>query len=104
MARRGAQIIDARGASSAASAANAAVEHLRDWAMGTPEDGWTSMAVCSDGSYGIPEGLVCSFPVRCADGAHQIVQGLDMDDFGEQMLAVTRAELEQERDTMSKIL
>lgn len=104
VAKRGAEIINARGASSAASAANAAVEHMRDWVMGTPEDDWTSMAVSSDGSYGIPEGLVYSYPVRCANGEYQIVRDLDVDEFSRQMMEATRAELEQERDTMAKIL
>jgi malate dehydrogenase len=80
--QRGAAIIKARGASSAASAASAAIDHVRDWALGTPDDDWVSMAVASDGSYGIGEGLVYSYPVRCVRGEYQIVQGLAVDDFG----------------------
>src|SRR5690242_17868276 len=80
--QRGAAIIKARGASSAASAASAAIDHVHDWALGTPDDDWVSMAVASDGSYGIGEGLVYSYPVRCVRGEYQIVQGLAVDDFG----------------------
>src|SRR5512134_1442093 len=81
VAKRGAAIIEARGASSAASAANAAVDHIRSWTLGTPEGDWVSMAVRSDGSYGVPEGLISSFPCTCAGGEYQIVQGLDIDDY-----------------------
>jgi malate dehydrogenase len=95
--QRGAAIIKARGASSAASAASAAIDHVRDWALGTPGDDWVSMAVASDGSYGIPEGVVYSYPVRCARGDYQIVQGLDIDDFARGKLAATDAELRDER-------
>ncbi len=80
--QRGAAIIKARGASSAASAASAAIDHVHDWALGTPDDDWVSMAVASDGSYGIAEGVVYSYPVRCVRGEYQIVQGLAVDDFG----------------------
>src|SRR3712207_5716904 len=79
--QRGAAIIEARGASSAASAASAAIDHVRDWVAGTPEDDWVSMAVPSDGSYGVAAGVVSSFPVRCEDGRWEIVQGLDVDEF-----------------------
>ena len=79
--KRGAAIIEARGASSAASAANAAIFHMRDWALGTAEGDWTSMAVYSDGSYGIDKGLIYSFPVICKDGDWEIVQGVEISDF-----------------------
>ena len=79
--QRGAAIIEARGASSAASAANAALDHVRDWALGTPAGDWVSMAVCSDGSYGVPEGLISGFPCTTKDGVWSIVPGLDIDDF-----------------------
>ncbi len=81
VAKRGAAIIEARGASSAASAANAAIDHVRDWALGTADGDWVSMAVVSDGSYGVPDGLISSFPVTCAGGSWEIVQGLEIDDF-----------------------
>ena len=103
VAKRGAEIIDARGASSAASAANAAIAHIRDWVMGTPEGEWTSMAVPSDGSYGIPEGLTYSFPVTCKDGEYQIVQGLKIDKFSRERMEITQKELEEERDAVAKI-
>jgi len=95
--QRGAAIIKARGASSAASAASAAIDHVRDWALGTPGDDWVSMAVASDGSYGISEGVVYSFPVRCGRGDYQIVQGLEIDDFARAKLEATDAELREER-------
>jgi len=103
VAKRGAEIIDARGASSAASAANGAIHHIRDWVMGTPEGDWTSMAVPSDGSYGIPEGLTYSFPVTCSNGEYQIVQGLEIDDFSRERMEITQKELEEERDAVAKI-
>ena len=103
VAKRGAEIIDARGASSAASAANAAIAHIHDWVMGTPEGDWTSMAVPSDGSYGIPEGLTYSFPVTCSNGEYQIVQGLEIDDFSRERMEITQKELEEERDAVAKI-
>ena len=104
VAKRGAEIIEARGASSAASAASGAIDHMRDWALGTPADDWVSMAVPSDGSYGIPEGLMFSFPCTCKGGDYSIVQGLEIDDFGQQMLDITQKELEEERDAVAKIL
>jgi malate dehydrogenase len=104
VAKRGAEIIAARGASSAASAANAAIEHMRDWALGTPDGDWTSMAVPSDGSYGIPEGLVYSFPVTCKGGQWSIVQGLSVDDYSRAKMTATQKELEEERDAVLKIL
>lgn len=104
VARRGAEIIQARGASSAASAANAAVAHMRDWVRGTPDDDWTSMAVPSDGSYGIPEGLIYSFPVICKGGDYSIVQGLEIDAFSRTKMDATRKELEEEREMVAKLL
>ena len=102
--QRGAAIIKARGASSAASAASAAIDHVRDWALGTPDDDWVSMAVASDGSYGIGEGLVYSHPVRCVRGEYQIVQGLSVDDFGRSKMAATEAELREERAGVKDLL
>jgi len=97
VAKRGAAIIEARGASSAASAANAAIDHVHDWVNGTD---WTSMAVVSDGSYGVPEGLISSFPVRCADGKWEIIQGLEIDDFSRERIDASVAELSEERDAV----
>ena len=101
--KRGAAIIAARGASSAASAASAALDHMRDWALGTPEGDWVSMAVPSDGSYGVPEGLLSSFPCTTADGKWSIVQGLDIDDFSRGRIDATVAELDEERDTVKDL-
>ena len=103
VAKRGAAIIDARGASSAASAANAALEHMRDWVAGTPGDDWTSMAVPSDGSYGIDKGLMYSFPVRCKGGDYEIVQGLPVDEFSRARMTATENELKEERDAIQKL-
>jgi malate dehydrogenase len=102
--QRGAAIIKARGASSAASAASAAIDHVRDWALGTPGDDWVSMAVASDGSYAIPEGVVYSYPVRCVRGEYQIVQGLEIDEFARSKLAATDAELREERAGVADLL
>ncbi|HIE66480.1 MAG: malate dehydrogenase [Acidimicrobiales bacterium] len=96
--QRGAAIIEARGASSAASAANAAIDHVHDWVTGTPDGDWVSMGVPSDGSYGVPEGLLCGFPVTCADGNYEIVQGLEIDDFSRARIDASVAELVSERD------
>ncbi|MGH8121074.1 MAG: malate dehydrogenase [Gammaproteobacteria bacterium] len=104
VAKRGAEIIAARGSSSAASAANSAISHIRDWVAGTPAGDWTSMVVASDGSYGITEGLMYSFPVTCKHGAYNIVQGLKLDDFSKAKMTVTQKELEEERDAVAKIL
>ncbi len=101
--KRGAAIIEARGASSAASAANAAIAHMRSWALGTPEGDWVSMAVPSDGSYGVPEGLVSSFPCTCANGEYSIVQGLDIDEFSQVKIDATVGELVEERDTVREL-
>lgn len=96
--KRGAAIIEARGASSAASAANAAIDHMRDWVSGTSD--WVSMGVPSDGSYGVPEGLISGFPCTCANGEWSIVQGLDIDDFSRSKIDASVAELTDERDTV----
>ena len=101
--KRGAAVIEARGASSAASAANAAVEHVRDWVLGTPEGDWVSMGIPSDGSYGIPEGLIFGFPVTCSSGSYQIVQRLEMNEFSQSRLDVTVNELKDERETIKKL-
>ncbi|HET8598689.1 MAG TPA: malate dehydrogenase [Segeticoccus sp.] len=98
--KRGAAIIEARGASSAASAASATIDHTRDWLQGTPKDNWVSMAVCSDGSYGVPEGLISSFPVTTSGGDWSIVQGLEIDDFSRSRIDATVAELESEREAV----
>jgi len=102
--QRGAAIIKARGASSAASAASAAIDHVRDWALGTAGDDWVSMAVSSDGSYGIKEGVVYSYPVRCVRGDYQIVQGLSVDEFGRTKMAATETELREERVGVENLL
>jgi malate dehydrogenase len=101
--KRGAAIIEARGASSAASAANAAIDHVRDWVLGTPEGDWTSMAVCSDGSYGVEEGLISGFPCRCSGGEWSIVEGLEVPEFSRQRLDATVDELRGERDTVREL-
>lgn len=101
--QRGAAIIKARGKSSAASAGFAALAHMRDWVFGS-QGSWVSMAVPSDGSYGIPEGLVYSFPITTQNGEYQIVQGLDIDDFSRERMLVTQRELEQERDAVAELL
>jgi len=103
VAKRGAAIIEARGASSAASAANAAIDHVYDWVNGTAEGDWVSMAVPSDGSYGVPEGLISSFPVVCKDGGYEIVRDLQIDAFSRARIAHTVAELEEERDAVRKL-
>ncbi|MBC7723859.1 MAG: malate dehydrogenase [Burkholderiaceae bacterium] len=101
VAGRGTAIIEARGSSSAASAANAAIDHMRDWVLGTPVGGWTSAAIVSDGSYGVPEGLVSSFPVTSAGGDWQIVPGLDVDAFSQARIDASAAELAAERDAVA---
>jgi malate dehydrogenase len=99
--KRGAAIIEARGASSAASAANAAIDHVSDWVAGT-DGGWVSMGVPSDGSYGIPEGLVCGFPCTCEKGEYAIVEGLEIDEFSRAKIDGSVAELVSERDTVAE--
>jgi malate dehydrogenase len=103
VAKRGAAIIEARGASSAASAANAAIDHVRDWVNGTPDGEWTSAAVVSDGSYGIEEGLVASFPVVSRDGRYEIVQGLELNEFSRSRIDASVAELRDERDAIKSL-
>ena len=103
VAKRGAAIIEARGASSAASAANAAIDHVYTWVNGTPEGDWTSMAVPSDGSYGVPEGLISSFPVTCSGGSYQIVQGLSINDFSRARIDASVQELKDEREAVKSL-
>ncbi|WP_265520742.1 malate dehydrogenase [Oerskovia flava] len=100
VAKRGAAIIDARGASSAASAANAAIDHVRDWVHGTPAGDWTSAGIVSDGSYGVPEGLISSFPVVSRGGSWEIVQGLEISDLSRARIDASVAELAEERDAV----
>jgi malate dehydrogenase len=101
--QRGAAIIEARGASSAASAANAAIDHVHDWVLGTEPDDWVSMAIPSDGSYGVDEGLISSFPVTCRDGSYEIVQGLEIDDFSRSRIEKTVNELREEREAVKQL-
>ena len=103
VAKRGAAIIDARGASSAASAASATIDAARDWLLGTPKGDWVSMAVASDGSYGVPEGLISSFPVTTKGGDWSIVEGLSIDDFSRGRIDASTAELADERDAVTKL-
>jgi malate dehydrogenase len=100
--KRGAAVIEARGASSAASAANAAIEHMRDWIDGTNGE-WVSMGVPSDGSYGVPEGLICGFPCTCQGGSYSIVEGLEIDGFSRAKIDASVAELIGERDTVAAL-
>lgn len=102
--QRGAAIIKARGASSAASAASAAIDHIHDWFHGTPEGDWVSMGIPSDGSYGIKEGVIYSYPVTIKNGAYQIVQGLSVDDFSRKRMDATEKELREERDGVKDLL
>ena len=103
VAKRGAAIIEARGASSAASAANAAIDHMRDWVNGTPEGAWVSMSVPSDGSYGVAEGLISSFPCTSRQGEWSIVPGLDIDDYSRAKIDASAAELAEERDAVTEL-
>ncbi len=103
VAKRGAAIIEARGLSSAASAASAAIDHVYTWVNGTPAGDWTSAAVVSDGSYGVPEGIISSFPVTAENGQYKIVQGLEIDDFSRARIDASVAELVEERDTVQKL-
>jgi malate dehydrogenase len=102
--QRGAAIINARGASSAASAASAAIDHMHDWALGTADNDWVSMAIPADGSYGIAEGIVYSYPVRCSGGNYEIVQDLDVSDFSRERMAATETELREERAAIESLL
>jgi malate dehydrogenase len=101
--KRGTAVIEARGASSAASAANAAVDHVHDWVLGTPDGDWVSMGIPSDGSYGVDEGLICGYPVTCSGGSYQVVQGLELDDFSRSKIDASVKELKDERDTISRL-
>ncbi len=101
---RGTAIIKARGASSAASAASAAIDHMRDWALGTREGDWVSMGIPSDGSYGITEGIMYSFPVTCSGGAYHIVQDLEINDFSRERMTLTEKELVEEREAVSHLM
>jgi malate dehydrogenase len=101
VAKRGAAIIDARGASSAASAANAAIDHVHDWVLGTPDGDWASMGIPSDGSYGIAEGVIAGHPCTCANGEYTVVEGLEVTDFSRERIDATVAELREERDAVS---
>ncbi|MGW2177409.1 malate dehydrogenase [Streptomyces sp. NPDC001732] len=103
VAKRGAAIIEARGASSAASAANAAIDHVHTWVNGTAEGDWTSMGIPSDGSYGVPEGLISSFPVTTKDGKYEIVQGLDINEFSRKRIDASVKELTEERDAVREL-
>lgn len=102
--QRGAAIIKARGASSAASAAAAAIDHIRDWVLGTSSDDWVSMGIPSDGSYGITEGLMYSFPVTCSGGKYSIVQDLDISDFSRDRMTATENELKEEREAVQDLM
>jgi malate dehydrogenase len=102
--KRGAAIIEARGASSAASAASAAIDHMRTWVMGTAQGDWVSMAIPSDGSYGIEKGLIYSFPVTCQNGEYKIVQGLSVDEFSRSRMDITMQELQEERADVRDLL
>jgi len=101
--KRGAAVIEARGASSAASAANAAIDHVHDWVLGTDSGDWVSMAIPSDGSYGVEEGLISSFPVTCSGGRYEIVQDLEISDFSRERIEVTVNELKEEREAVRKL-
>ena len=102
--QRGAAVIKARGSSSAASAASAALDHVRTWALGTSDEDWVSMAVPSDGSYGIPAGVIYSYPVTCRGGEYQIVQGLTVDEASRKRMTVTENELKEEREGVKDLL
>jgi len=103
VAKRGAAVIDARGSSSAASAANAAIDHVNNWVNGTPEGDWVSMGIPSDGSYGVPDDIIAGFPVTCSNGEFQIVQGLEIDEFSREKIDATAAELKEERDAVADL-
>jgi malate dehydrogenase len=101
--KRGAAIIDARGASSAASAASAAIDHVHDWVLGTPKDDWVSMAIPSDGSYGVEDGLISGFPVTCSDGEYKIVQGIELSEFSRGRVDASVGELAEEREAVRSL-
>jgi malate dehydrogenase len=102
--KRGAAIIEARGLSSAASAANAAIDHVRDWVFGTPGGDWISMGIPSDGSYGIPEGVLYGYPCTCRNGRYEIVKGIELSDFSRAGMQATLKELHEERDSIKHLL
>ncbi len=101
--KRGAAVLEARGASSAASAANAAIDHVHDWVLGTPPGNWVSMAIPSDGSYGVEEGVISSFPVTCSNGAYEVVQGLEVNEFSQSRIDTTVNELRDEREAVRQL-
>jgi malate dehydrogenase len=101
--KRGAAVIEARGASSAASAANAAIDHVHDWVLGTPEGDWVSMGVPANGSYGVEEGIVAGFPCACSGGEWSIVEGAEVPDFSRPRIDASAAELREERDAVSQL-
>jgi malate dehydrogenase len=101
--KRGAEVIETRGASSAASAANAAIDHVRDWVLGTPDGDWISMSVPSDGSYGVEEGLISGYPCTCSGGEWKLVEGLDIDDFSRERIDASVDELKGERDAVKEL-
>jgi len=101
--KRGAAIIEARGASSAASAANAAIDHVHDWVLGTPAEDWVSMAIPSAGDYGVPEGIISSFPVTTSNGSYEVVQGLELNAFSRSRIDATANELVEERDAVRQL-
>jgi malate dehydrogenase len=103
VAKRGAAIIDARGASSAASAANAAIDHVHDWVLGTPDGDWASMGVPADGSYGVGEGIISGYPCTCSGGEYSIVEGLEITDFSQERIDATVAELNEEREAVAAL-
>jgi len=103
VAKRGAAIIEARGASSAASAANAAIDHVNNWVNGTPEGDWVSMGIPSDGSYGVPDDIIAGFPVTCSNGEFQVVQGLEIDDFSREKIDASAKELSEERQAVADL-
>jgi malate dehydrogenase len=101
--KRGAAIIDARGLSSAASAANAAIDHVRDWVAGSKDGDWVTMGVPSDGSYGIPEGVIFGYPVTCRGGQYQVVKGIEVSEFSRKRIDATLKELHEERDGVKQL-
>jgi malate dehydrogenase len=103
VAKRGAAVIEQRGASSAGSAATAAIDHVHDWVLGTPEGDWVSMSVPSDGSYGVEEGIISGFPCTCTNGEWNIVEGLEIDDFSRARIDSSVNELQQERDAVNAL-
>ncbi len=103
VAKRGAEVISARGASSAASAANAAIDHIHDWVLGTPADDWVSMSVAADGSYGVAEGIISGYPCTCRGGEWKIVEGLELPEFSRTRIDASAAELREERDAVSQL-